>query len=161
MAEPLKYLPEPTETHTTAHEELEALLRTLHTSGTLRALDGFFGSFAAVTQVAVSELNEPPGRRLMGNLAVVAKALTDTEPKALESVLTGLTNALDALEAVGRGRPPGMFALFRLMRNRDTRRGLHAVTRVMQSIGEQLRRAGERAADSTESLPARPPALRS
>lgn len=145
MAEPIKYFPEADETHQTARDELDALLETLHTSGTLRALDGFFGRFSEVTEVAVTQLNGPPGRKLLGNLAVLAKALTESEPKALERVMSGVVQALSALEQVGRARPAGIFALLRLMHDADTRRGFYALTQVLRAIGASLDRAAEQA----------------
>ena len=144
MAEPIKYYPDAGVTSQTPQEALEQLLTTLHRSGTLRALDGFFGRFADISEVAVEQLNGPRGRNLLGNLAVLATARADSTPVALERVTTGIANALGALQDASTRRAPGVFKVLLLLRHRDTRRGLYAIARVLQEIGRQLTPEAER-----------------
>lgn len=71
-----------------AHEELEALIETLHASGTLRVLNGFFGRFADISEVAMDEVTKPEGQRALANAALL-RLLHD--PETRRGLYAGLT----------------------------------------------------------------------
>lgn len=138
MAEPLKYTPTAPPTTETAHEELEDLIETLHESGTLRVLNGFFGQFDDVTEVALEQLTTPSGMQAVSNLAILMKGLTNVDPDHLETFQEGTQEGLEAARESLKEKPPGMFKLTRQFGDRDTRRGMHAALTLLQTLGRHL-----------------------
>lgn len=138
MAEPLKYYPTATPTEP-AHEELEALIETLHASGTLRVLNGFFGQFDDVMDVTLDQLTNEPGRHAVVNLMILAKGLTHLDPDDLQAVQTGTEKGLRAARESMKEGPPGLLTLMRQLGHPDTRRGLNAMLVFLQTLGRHLR----------------------
>ena len=60
MAHPLDYTPV-AHPQQTPEEALSHLLGTLHESGTLRVLDGFFGRFSEISERGAEALDEATG----------------------------------------------------------------------------------------------------
>lgn len=137
MAEPIKFRPPPAEVNG-ARDELEMLLSTLHKSGVLRTLTGLFGGLPAVTDVALEHVQSQGGKRLSGNLAVLATSLTRLEPHAVQRLVRGLVKGSERIVTNAAARPPGFFRLLRRMHSEDARRGLQAVTILLESIGQAL-----------------------
>ncbi|HYE57275.1 MAG TPA: DUF1641 domain-containing protein [Rhodothermales bacterium] len=142
MAQPLEYVPPqvPGEAAFTAADDLARLVETLHTSGTLRVLNGFFGRLGAVSEVALDTINTPEGRNGLANLLVLAKALGRIDPQHLARFADAVDHGLDA---AGRrlespDDPPGTLATLRKLRDPDVRRGLDAVLTVLGTLGADL-----------------------
>lgn len=116
-----------------ARDELEDLIETLHRSGTLRFLNGFFGRLGGVSQVAVDELNTEAGRNLIGALLCLGRVLTrlpsDDLARAAEGFDRGLTHAGEIL----RSDPPGTFHLLRLLDDAETRRAIAAAVALLNA----------------------------
>lgn len=137
MAEPLPYQPR-AQTELGAHEALEALLRTLHTSGTLRALDGLFGQLPRLAEAALDPLERPSGRRLASNATLLAAALVELDAERLQRLANGLVRGVNAAGNGASKRAPGPFRLLWTLLNPDTRRGIHAVLVMLQALGREL-----------------------
>lgn len=134
MAHPLKYTPvaHPEET---AHEKLEELLETLHEAGVLRLLDGFFGQFEEVTEVALEQVNTPVGRNAISNLLILLEGLGDLDPDHLQAFWTGTRKGLETARHSLETEPPSLLGLLATLRDEDTRRGLNALLLLLQGIG--------------------------
>lgn len=137
MAEPLKFRAPPAEVDS-AQAELQSLLNVLHESGTLRVLRGLFGGIPAVTDIALEHVHSEGGKRLSGNLAVLATGLTHMEPHAVQRLLRGLIKGSELVVKNAARTPPGFFSLLREMHSEEARRGLQALVIMLQSIGRAL-----------------------
>lgn len=137
MAQPLKYYPTAAPIET-AHEELEDLIETLHASGTLRVLNGFFGQFDGVAEVTVDHVMNPEGVNAVSNLLILAKGLTHVDPDHLQAFQDGAEKGLDAARESLKDDPPGLVALARQLGHHDTRRGLNAALILLQTLGHHL-----------------------
>lgn len=139
MAEPIKFVPK-SNPETTAREELDELVETLHRSGTLRVLTGLFGRFSDVSELAVKRLNEPGGKHIVANLSIAATALAELDADGFKRMAVGLAKGIEAAQAEARGdRPPSTFKLFRLLHDSDTRRGIYALLVMLGTLGRHLR----------------------
>lgn len=118
-----------------ARDELEDLIETLHASGTLRVLNGFFGKIADVSEVAMQELDSPKGRHAMANAALLFMAFAKLDPDELEALLEGLQRGVGAAREALRAEPPSTLKLTRMLHDPETRRALYAGLAVVRSLG--------------------------
>lgn len=138
MAKRLSYEPSAAPTQTTARAEWDALLQALHDSGTLRVLRGLIGSAPQMSDVLLEQLETEGGRNALGNLTIAMTTLTKLEPERVNGLVRAL---LEGLRAAGRSahqHPPGLVGLAALLMREDTRRGLHAIVVLLQTIGREL-----------------------
>lgn len=137
MAERLTYITKPAPMPT-ARDELEELIQTLSDSGTLRTLNGFFGRFAQVNDVALEYLNTQSGRRLVGSLALLGEVFSKLPAKKLESVATGIDAGIDDAAEALRKDPPSTLHVLRLARDPEVRRAMTALFLILKSVGHEL-----------------------
>lgn len=138
MARPISYAPPPAPVEDTPHEALERLLQTLHESGTLRLLDGLVGQAQDVGAVLAGRLDTPGGRNALSTLLLLVQALGRLEPDHVQAFLTGTEKGLAAAHASFKTDPPGLLQLFGVLKHEDTRRGLHALLVLLQTLGNHL-----------------------
>jgi len=122
-----------------ATEEFAQLIETLHASGTLRVLNGFFGRLGDVSGVAMSEMNSPAGRNVLGAFLFIGECLTKISPDDLQRVTAGFADGVKRARSVLTEEPPGTLALLRLARAPETRRTLAAMLVLLNSLGAALR----------------------
>jgi len=121
-----------------AHEEWEQLLQTLHRSGTLRVLNGFFGQLGTVSDVALEGLDGRKGRNaisvVLGAVQVAAQLDAQVNAQVARGVIQG---AADGRE---RARPPGVWRIVRLLCAADTRRAIGGLLLILHRVGGAMRR---------------------
>ncbi len=137
MAEPVKFTPRapPVETK---EQELALLLETLHQSGTLRFLNGFFGKFSEVAGVALERLNTEAGKNALANLAILVTALGEFDSKQVRDFAVGMAQGMSAASQTVPEQPPGPLRLIGLLRHSDTRRAAHAMLVLLENLGAHL-----------------------
>ena len=143
MAKPVDfaYPPGPPGQQTfTAADDLARLVETLHTSGTLRVLNGLVGRFQDVTAVALKGLDTDAGRNGLANLLVLAKLLGKIEADGLDRFVAALARALDAAgdRLEEEDDAPGSLAVLKKLRDPDVRRGLDAALTLLGTLGSQF-----------------------
>lgn len=146
MASRLEYLPPTEAPFPTAQDELHDLIETLHDSGALRVLNGFFGRFGAVNEALLAELKTPPGKNLLGSLLFLGECLTKLPVDDLPRVASGIGSGLKRADATLREEPPSTLGLFRMMREPDTRRAIAAMLAMLNAVGAELGRKEEKQA---------------
>lgn len=139
MAKPLTYRPTPVSTDT-AQDELNRLLETFHERGVLRLLTNLSAQSHDVAEVALKQLDTPGGKKLIDNLVILLKTLSELDSGALSSLLLGVDKgvkaAVETLEE--RDKPKNAFALLGKLNDPDTRRGLNALLTLVQTLGHHL-----------------------
>lgn len=121
-----------------AREELEALIETLHASGTLRVLNGFFGRFADVSEVAMEQLTTRTGQNALANAALLFMSFAKVHPDDLQAVLHGVERGAATAREVLRDEPPNMLRLLAAARAPETRRGLLAMVALLREVGRHV-----------------------
>ncbi len=141
MAAPISSRPPPGppgEATFTAADDLARLVETLHTSGTLRALNGLVAQGQDVAAVALGGLNSEAGRTGVANLLILGKLLGHIDADGLDLFAAALTRALSAAGTRLDAEPPGTVALVRKLRDPDVRRGLDAALTLLGTLGAEL-----------------------
>ena len=113
------------------------VLQGLHESGALDMLRGLLGSREKIIEQAVETTNTPAGVRALRNLAVLANALGEMDPVALNAMALSWSQAL-AETREKAANPPGFWSLLRSFRGKDLRRGLVLVNTLLEKFGKHL-----------------------
>ncbi|MGI9174680.1 MAG: DUF1641 domain-containing protein [Rhodothermales bacterium] len=124
----------------TAEDDLARLLQTLHTSGTLRVLNGLLAQFQDVMAVVLKGLNSDEGRAGLANLLTLTKLLGRIDADGLDRFVTGLERALEDTgeRLADQDDAPGSLAVLKKLRDPDVRRGLDATLTLVGTLGRQL-----------------------
>lgn len=145
MAQPLAYTPPPSppgQDAFTAADDLARLLETLHTSGTLRVLNGLVAQFSDVVAVVLKGLDTDAGRTGLANVMVLGKLLGHIDADGLDRFAVALERALSAAgERIAHDPDddaPGTFAVLKKLRDPEVRRGLDAALTLLGTLGAQL-----------------------
>ncbi|GAA1479162.1 hypothetical protein GCM10009623_36080 [Nocardioides aestuarii] len=134
MAHSLGYTP-PTPPDTAARDDLDDLVAALHESGLLRAAAGGARSYPRLLGALLDTVDADTVRALIA-LTGAARGL---DPDRAEEVATGVRRARDAAATAAASREPeGVRALFRRLRDPDTRRGLSAALAALAALGSAL-----------------------
>lgn len=142
MAERIGYTPSapaPGVDAFTPEDDVARLVRTLHESGTLRALNGLFARFADVSAIALEHLDTEEGRNGVANALILLRGLGRIDSDGTDRFVRALTEGLDAAgKRLDEEKPPGAFGLLRALREPDVRRGLDAVLTLVGTMGARL-----------------------
>jgi uncharacterized protein YjgD (DUF1641 family) len=111
------------------------VLQQLHESGTLDVLRGLLGAGDQVVRHAVGLAIQPEAVDALRNLLVLSKVLSSVNPDVLHRVLSGVP---EALAQRPEQDPPSLFAIFRRMSSKDSRRSLAAAVTVLEKAGKGL-----------------------
>lgn len=113
------------------------VLQGLHESGALDLLRGVLDSKDKLIGQAVDASNVPAGIRAMRNLMVLANALGEIDPVALNAVTLSWSQALSETREKA-ANPPGFWSLLRSFHGKDLRRGLVLVNTLLEKFGCNL-----------------------
>ncbi|OZC03955.1 DUF1641 domain-containing protein [Rubricoccus marinus] len=143
MASPITYdyPPGPPGQQTfTAADDLARLLETLHTSGTLRTLNGLLAQLQDVMAVVLDGLNTDEGRNGIANLLVLAKLLGRIDADGLDRFVVALDRGLEAAgeRLEEKDDAPGSLTVLKKLRQPEVRRGLDAALTLLGTLGTQL-----------------------
>jgi uncharacterized protein YjgD (DUF1641 family) len=113
------------------------VLQGLYDSGVLELLRGLLGSGDRVLQDAVDIARTPGSLRVIRNVIVLLKTLSEFDPELLDGFSLALAEAMR--EAKERGKePPGFLAILNQFRSRDLRRGLVMVNSLLEAWGRDF-----------------------
>ena len=135
MATPLGYRP-PVRPDTGAQDEVDDLVEALHESGLLRLLAGGARSYPQLLTVLLKAVDADTLRSTIA----LAGALRDLDPGESEKLAAGIRRARSEAAAAADDPPEGPLALFRRLRDPDTRRGISAALAALAAIGAALPR---------------------
>lgn len=144
MARELGYTP-PTPPDSPARDEVDDLVLALHESGLLRALAGGARSYPALLRQVIGVVDADAVR----SLVELGGALRDPDPDESARLAAGIRRARAAAADAAAARPEGPRALFRRLRDPDTRRGLSAVLAALAALGGALGESDDSGGRST------------
>jgi len=151
MAQPIPFVPPPHDPRealirkleNAPQEHAEALLvayevlQGLHDRGVLDLLRGGLGSGDKILQMLVEASNKPEAIQGLRNFIILTKLFGSLEPKLLEHLADAVPRALTEAK---EEKPLGMLQLLMKASNRDSRRILSVMVRVMETLGKGLRK---------------------
>jgi uncharacterized protein YjgD (DUF1641 family) len=138
-----------------AHEELRArlsvaplehaeallagyeVLQGLHDSGVLEVLRGLLGSGDKVLQIAVDATRTPESIRIIRNIIALLKMLGEIDPDIFDGFVLALPEAMRKAKEEAK-QPPGLLATLNEFRNKDLRRGIVAVNKLLEAWGHEF-----------------------
>jgi uncharacterized protein YjgD (DUF1641 family) len=138
MADPIKYRPH-ADTGESARDQLEDVLQALADSGALRLAKDVLERLGEVSTVFLDRLETEPGRRAVGNLAVIGAALSQLPPDRLQLVVGAMARGLENAGRLSRAAPPSFLQMLLVLRSASVRRALVAALTILYSLGEMLR----------------------
>ena len=133
MATSLGYTP-PTPPDTAAQDDLDDLVRALHESGLLRAAAGGARSYPQLLRGLIHAVDADTVRSLIA----LSGSLRGLDPDRAEQVATGVRRARAAAAETASDDPEGVRALWRRLRDPDTRRGVSAALAALAALGAAL-----------------------
>lgn len=133
MATPIKYQPPVAQTHELARDQLEQLLDVLAESGTLRLLKDFVQRMGP-GEVFSARLDTVPGRNALGNLALLATAVTRIVPDRLKRAMDAVLKAVEH----ARQPPPGALSLLFSLRRANVRQTMFVLISLLDALGAEL-----------------------
>lgn len=126
----------------TAADDLARLVQTLHTSGTLRVLNGLLARFQDVMAVVLAGLDTEEGRTGLANLMVLGKLLGHLDADGVDRFAVALQRALGAaserLTEDDADGAPSTLSVVRKLREPEVRRGLDAALTLLGTLGAEL-----------------------
>ena len=146
MAQPIPFTPPPHDPRealirkleNAPQEHAEALLAAyevlqgLHDRGVLELMRGGLGSGDKILQMLVDASNKPEAIQGLRNFIVLTKLFGSLDPKLLEHLAAAVPRALTEAK---EEKPLGMLQLLMKASNRDSRRILSVMIRVMETFG--------------------------
>ncbi len=135
MSRPLGYTP-PTPPDTAASDEVDDLVQALHDSGLLRALAGGARAYPDLLTTLLRAVDADTVRSALA----LAGGLRDLDPDESQKVADGIRRARTDAAAAAAAKPEGAWALFKRVRDPDTRRGISAALAALSALGGSLPR---------------------
>lgn len=135
MAKRIDYEPAPPKLGPDAHEELEALIQTLHENGVLRLANDYVSAKTQIAKVVVDGLNQEGTLNAIQNLSVLLMALSRIPPpqfyKLVFAMSEGMTRA-STWTADGEGEAaPGVSGAYRMLHDEKL---WHALTPLIEGM---------------------------
>jgi len=116
------------------------LLQDMHDQRMLELLRGLVSSQGKILEMLTEAAKQPDAIRGIRNLVLLAKTFGSIDPDVMRDLAEAVPNAL--LEAKAEAaNPPGLWALYKQFRRKNSRRGLAVVNRLLENWGKHL--AGE------------------
>ena len=113
------------------------VLQGLHDRGVLELMRGALGSGDKVLEIAVDAANTPQSIRSIRNLILLVNMIGEIDPELLKAFTLAIPQALRSIGE--QQQPPGLWRLaMEVFKNQDTRRGLSAMTTVLETLGRKL-----------------------
>lgn len=143
MAEPLDFKPTPVRTETTAQEEWDRLLDTLHRHGVLRLANDLVARNQDIAAIVVKGLETEGARNVMQNVSALAMVLGKVPPGAVYKFADALREAAAALDEDHRDADeaaPGVRGVYRLLNDDELWRTLTPLARAVVTFGRAMAR---------------------
>lgn len=151
MAKPVEFMPIPRGAREELKRRVDAapvehaeavlsayeLLQELHESGTLDVLRGLLGAGDQVVRHTVGLATQPEAVNALRNLLILGKVLGGIDPEMLGKLVSGVPAAVREMP---EENPPSLFAIFRRMSSKASRRTLSLGVSVLEGVGRGLGR---------------------
>jgi uncharacterized protein YjgD (DUF1641 family) len=123
--------------HAEALLDTYELLHDLRDAHVFEVLHGVLKKGDKVVELAVDAVKDPEAIRGLTNLIILGKMLGSIDPALLHGVAAAVRETIETTHQQD-AEPPGLFALLRQLRHKETRRALGLMTGLLSSLGRHL-----------------------
>lgn len=114
------------------------VLQALHDRGVFEFARGALGASDQLTQMATEAAKSPESVRAIRNFMILGKTLAAFDPAILESLAKALPQAAAQAKAQNAAPAPSLWSLLKQFGNKDVRRGIAGVNRLLAAWGKSL-----------------------
>lgn len=114
------------------------VLQGLHDRGVFEFVRGALGAGDQLTQMAAEAAKSPDSVRAIRNILILGKTLAAFDPVTLENLAKTLPQATAQTRAQDAASPPSLWSLLKQFGNKDVRRGIAGVNRLLEAWGKSL-----------------------
>jgi uncharacterized protein YjgD (DUF1641 family) len=114
------------------------VLQGLHDRGVLELLRGVLGGSDKILEILVESTKTPEAVRGIRNLLVMTKILGSIEPELLKKFAQSVPDALVGAAQAEQTEPPGFWAVLKILRGKNLRRGLAVVNNLLEACGRNF-----------------------
>jgi uncharacterized protein YjgD (DUF1641 family) len=111
------------------------VLQGLHDRGVLELLRGVLGGSDKILEIVVEASKTPEAIRGIRNLLIMTKILGSVEPELLKKFAQSVPDALVGAAQAEQTEPPGFWAVLKILRGENLRRGLAVVNNLLDACG--------------------------
>lgn len=114
------------------------VLQGLHDRGVLELLRGVLGGSDKILEILVESTKTPEAVRGIRNLLIMTKILGSVEPELLKKFAQSVPDALVGAAQAEQTEPPGFWAVLKILRGENLRRGLAVVNNLLDACGRNF-----------------------
>ena len=114
------------------------VLQGLHDRGVLELLRGVLGGSDKILEILVESTKTPEAIRGIRNLLIMTKILGSVEPELLKKFAQSVPDALVGAAQAEQTEPPGFWAVLKILRGENLRRGLAVVNNLLDACGRNF-----------------------
>jgi uncharacterized protein YjgD (DUF1641 family) len=111
------------------------LLQALHDQGVLELLRGVLGGGNKILEIAVDASKTPEAIRGIRNLLIMTKIVGSMDPESLKKLAEAVPDVMVGAAKAQESAPPGLWETFRMLRNKNLRRGVAVANNVLEALG--------------------------
>lgn len=116
------------------------LLKELHNSGILEALNSFVQAKEEVAKIAVGQMTREPVTNIINNAMAAGGALTNLEPEMTKKLMDSIANGLQKAElGLQSNSKVGVMDLIKALKDPDLNRAIGFGLNVLKGVGEGLK----------------------
>jgi len=113
------------------------VLQGLYDAGVLEFLRGLLGLGDKVLGTAVDSTRAPESVRIIRNLILLRKMLSEIDPEQFEGFVEALPEALQKAKEKGE-QTPGLLSTLNQFRNKDLLRGISVINTLLETWGRRV-----------------------
>jgi len=113
------------------------VLQGLYDAGVLEFLRGLLGLGDKVLGTAVDSTRAPESVRIIRNLILLSKMLSEIDPEKCEGFVEALAEALQKAKEKGE-QTPGLLSTLNQFRNKDLLRGISVINTLLETWGRRV-----------------------
>jgi uncharacterized protein YjgD (DUF1641 family) len=112
------------------------VLQGLHDRGVLEVLRGVLDGGNKILEIVVEASQTPEAIRGIRSLIIMTKMVGSIDPELLKKVTEAVPDALAGAVKAQETEPPGFWEALRMLRSKNTRRGLAVMNSVLEALGK-------------------------
>lgn len=131
-----------------AHEELEALLQTLHEHGVLRFTNDMVAANTEIARILVNGLSKEGSLNAVQNISVMAMVLATIPPDRFYHVMFAIKEGINHVSSYhrdgdndsesGKGEAPGLSGVYKLLHDEELWHAIQPLLAGLKAFSERL-----------------------
>lgn len=115
-----------------------AIVRELHESGMLEAVESLLKAKAAIAEIALGQATRKEVTNIMNNAMGAAAVLTEIDPEQTKKLLSSVASGLNEAKA-SQGKKVGLWDLLKVIKDPDVNRALGFGMAFLKGLGRGLK----------------------